>query len=82
MKGRFPKNIIFDTMETEENGIMNDQPEGETKPEENPEQLLSEAEQAPIQAGWKGLIYQVLFLLGGILFFVIINYIFGFMKGN
>jgi len=35
-----------------------------------------------VRSKWQYALIQVAFLLGGILLFVIINYIFGFMKGN
>lgn len=31
---------------------------------------------------WKKMLYQTLFLLGAAAFFLFVNYIFGFMKGN
>jgi hypothetical protein len=31
---------------------------------------------------WQYIVFQILFLLSGVILFVIINYIFGFMKGN
>ena len=35
-----------------------------------------------VRSKWQYVLIQVAFLAGGILLFVIINYIFGFMKGN
>ena len=35
-----------------------------------------------VRSKWQYIVFQILFLLGGVILFVIINYIFGFMKGN
>lgn len=35
-----------------------------------------------VRSKWQYILIQIAFLVGGILLFVIINYIFGFMKGN
>lgn len=41
-----------------------------------------ENKQAIIRGKWQNMLIQMAFLLAGILLFVFINYIFGFMKGN
>ncbi len=69
-------------METEENKLNNENPNGGAIDTLGNGEMMAENEVTEVQAKWKGMLYQILFLLGGILFFVIINYIFGFMKGN
>lgn len=60
-----------------------------TQPEEKPIEIKTDAAlveeevfEPIVRSKWQYILIQVAFLLGGVILFVIINYIFGFMKGN